>query len=131
MQERRLREEEAAARLAAGRQFTFEVQRIRPTGRDIVPFRTYALPGRREVLDCPISKSSALLAMFDPITGEPNRDLRMALEMKRTKDFLNKHAQSEAALYSRSQIIHMPRHFYDDLNLDSSNTELRGKMALL
>ena len=45
--------------------------------------------------------------MFDQLSGEPNIDLRMALEMKHTKDFFNKHSQSEAAVFSRSRITHL------------------------
>ena len=60
---------------------------------------TYALPGDDEVLDCPISKNFALIPMMDPIKGETNVDVLAALEFKRSRDFINKHAQSRAALY--------------------------------
>ncbi|KAL4556404.1 hypothetical protein LXL04_039055 [Taraxacum kok-saghyz] len=105
MEERRLREEEEAARLAAQRPIITHVQRVPPTGKDIVPFKTYALPVANEVLDCPVSKNAALIPMMDPIKGETNVGVRAAFEYKRSRDFILKHASSRAALYSRSRIV--------------------------
>ena len=85
------------------------MQRIRPTGKDIDPFRTYEVPNKQEVLDCPRSKVLSLDPMMDPIKGETNQDLHMALEFKHTRDFYHKHAQSEVALFSRSRITHLAR----------------------
>ena len=79
MEERRPREQEEAARLAAQRPIITQVQRVPPMGKDIVPFRTYDLPGPNEVLDCPMSKNAALTQMMDPITGETNADVRVSL----------------------------------------------------
>ena len=91
-EERQRREEEETAKLAAERTLSTQLQRIPPTGRDIVPFRTYDLPSKQEVLDCPRSKVLHLVPMIDPIKGETNLELRMALEYKRTRDFYLKHA---------------------------------------
>ncbi|KAL4583107.1 hypothetical protein LXL04_007671 [Taraxacum kok-saghyz] len=105
MEERRLREQEEAARLAAQRPLVTQIQRVPPTGNDIVPFMTYLLPGDDEVLDCPVSKNAAILPMMDPIKGETNVDVLMASEFKRSRDFINRHASTRAALFSRSRII--------------------------
>ena len=51
-EERRLREQEEAVRLAARRPLVTQIQRVPPTGKDIVPFMTYLLPGEDEVLGC-------------------------------------------------------------------------------
>ena len=82
MEERRLREQEEAARQAAQRPLQTQVQWVPPSGKDIVPFMTYAIPGDDEVLDCPISKNVALIPMMDPIKGETNVDVRATLECK-------------------------------------------------
>ena len=87
---------EEATRRTAGRTIITQLQRIPPTGKDIVPFRSYHL-------DCMCSKVLFLVAMMDPVKGETNPDVRLALEYKRTRDYYNRHAQSEAALYSRSK----------------------------
>ncbi|KAL4583073.1 hypothetical protein LXL04_007637 [Taraxacum kok-saghyz] len=84
MEECRLREQEEATRLAAERTLVTRIQRVPPTGKDIVPFMTYALPGPDEVLDCPVSKIAALVPMMDPIKGETNLDVRAASEFKRS-----------------------------------------------
>ena len=52
MEESRVREQEEAARLAAQRPLVTQIQRVPPTGKDIVPFMTDLLPGEDEVLGC-------------------------------------------------------------------------------
>ena len=50
-----------------------------------------------------------MLPMFDQISGETDKDLRLARQIKRSRDFINKHAQNEVALFSRSWINHLTR----------------------
>ena len=76
-----------------------QLQRVPLTAKDIVPFCTYELPGKHEVLDCTRSNVLFLLPTMDPIKGETNPDVRVAMEFKRTRDFYNRYAQSEAALF--------------------------------
>ena len=105
-EERKRREEETAKR-AIGKTIITQLQCVPPTGKDIVPFRTYELPGKNEVLDCPRSKVLFLVPMMDTIKTETNPDLGLAIEYKRTRDFYHKHVQSKDALFSRSIITHL------------------------